>query len=155
MALERRLSGSSLQCSSQCGLGQQQRTVRCTSHTGQPSRECTEALRPSTMQQCEAKCDSVVPPGDGPEGMWTTGEGHQAFPDYQSLRFHYSFTYCFSKFKGEMGIHLLWGSCEGQRATGRQLILSFYPVSLRFKLRSHITKGGFELLILQPLPSKC
>ncbi|NP_766207.2 A disintegrin and metalloproteinase with thrombospondin motifs 10 isoform 1 preproprotein [Mus musculus] len=55
------------ECSTQCGLGQQQRTVRCTSHTGQPSRECTEALRPSTMQQCEAKCDSVVPPGDGPE----------------------------------------------------------------------------------------
>ncbi|KAL6039222.1 hypothetical protein STEG23_005640 [Scotinomys teguina] len=55
------------ECSSQCGLGQQQRTVRCTSHTGQPSRECTEALRPSTMQQCEAKCDSVVPPGDGLE----------------------------------------------------------------------------------------
>ncbi|MEJ1269870.1 myosin IE [Cricetulus griseus] len=59
------------ECSSQCGLGQQQRTVRCTSHTGQPSRECTEALRPSTMQQCEAKCDSVVPPGDGPEGAQT------------------------------------------------------------------------------------
>ncbi|XP_036026472.1 A disintegrin and metalloproteinase with thrombospondin motifs 10 isoform X2 [Onychomys torridus] len=55
------------ECSSQCGLGQQQRTVRCTSHTGQPSRECTEALRPSTMQQCEAKCDSAMPPGDGPE----------------------------------------------------------------------------------------
>ncbi|XP_051028759.1 A disintegrin and metalloproteinase with thrombospondin motifs 10 isoform X3 [Acomys russatus] len=55
------------ECSTQCGLGQQQRTVRCTSHTGQPSGECTEALRPSTMQQCEAKCDSVVPPGDGPE----------------------------------------------------------------------------------------
>ncbi|GAB1300899.1 A disintegrin and metalloproteinase with thrombospondin motifs 10 [Apodemus speciosus] len=55
------------ECSTQCGLGQQQRTVRCTSHTGQPSRECTEALRPSTMQQCEAKCDRVVPPGDGPE----------------------------------------------------------------------------------------
>lgn len=55
------------ECSTQCGLGQQQRTVHCTSHTGQPSRECTEALRPSTMQQCEAKCDSVVPPGDGPE----------------------------------------------------------------------------------------
>ncbi|XP_060226911.1 A disintegrin and metalloproteinase with thrombospondin motifs 10 isoform X1 [Meriones unguiculatus] len=55
------------ECSTQCGLGQQQRTVRCTSHTGQPSRECTEALRPSTKQQCEAKCDSVVTPGDGPE----------------------------------------------------------------------------------------
>nr|XP_034342722.1 A disintegrin and metalloproteinase with thrombospondin motifs 10 isoform X4 [Arvicanthis niloticus] len=55
------------ECSTQCGVGQQQRTVHCTSHTGQPSRECTEALRPSTTQQCEAKCDSVVPPADGPE----------------------------------------------------------------------------------------
>ncbi|XP_073910370.1 A disintegrin and metalloproteinase with thrombospondin motifs 10 isoform X2 [Castor canadensis] len=54
------------ECSAQCGLGQQQRAVRCTSHTGQPSRECTEALRPPATQQCEAKCDSV-PPGDGPE----------------------------------------------------------------------------------------
>ncbi|XP_036912454.1 A disintegrin and metalloproteinase with thrombospondin motifs 10 isoform X3 [Sturnira hondurensis] len=54
------------ECSVQCGLGQQQRSVRCSSHTGQPSRECTEALRPPTTQQCEAKCDST-PPGDSPE----------------------------------------------------------------------------------------
>ncbi|KAM5187607.1 A disintegrin and metalloproteinase with thrombospondin motifs 10 isoform 6-T6 [Callospermophilus lateralis] len=54
------------ECSAQCGLGQQQRAVHCTSHTGQPSRECTEALRPPTTQQCETKCDST-PPGDGPE----------------------------------------------------------------------------------------
>ncbi|XP_012921253.1 A disintegrin and metalloproteinase with thrombospondin motifs 10 isoform X1 [Heterocephalus glaber] len=54
------------ECSVQCGLGQQQRSVHCTSHTGQPSRECTETLRPPAMQQCEAKCDSA-PPGDGPE----------------------------------------------------------------------------------------
>ncbi|XP_021786331.1 A disintegrin and metalloproteinase with thrombospondin motifs 10 isoform X2 [Papio anubis] len=54
------------ECSAQCGLGQQQRSVRCTSHTGQASHECTEALRPPTTQQCEAKCDSPTP-GDGPE----------------------------------------------------------------------------------------
>ncbi|XP_023380716.1 A disintegrin and metalloproteinase with thrombospondin motifs 10 isoform X2 [Pteropus vampyrus] len=54
------------ECSAQCGLGQQQRAVRCSSHTGQPSRECAEALRPPATQQCETKCDSVSP-GDGPE----------------------------------------------------------------------------------------
>ncbi|XP_010387149.2 A disintegrin and metalloproteinase with thrombospondin motifs 10 isoform X4 [Rhinopithecus roxellana] len=54
------------ECSAQCGVGQQQRSVRCTSHTGQASHECTEALRPPTTQQCEAKCDSPTP-GDGPE----------------------------------------------------------------------------------------
>ncbi|KAM7140843.1 A disintegrin and metalloproteinase with thrombospondin motifs 10 isoform 7-T9 [Molossus nigricans] len=54
------------ECSVQCGLGQQQRTVRCSSHTGQPSSECAETLRPPTTQQCEAKCDSM-PPGDSPE----------------------------------------------------------------------------------------
>lgn len=54
------------ECSAQCGLGQQQRSVRCTSHTGQASHECTEALRPPTTQQCEAKCDSPTP-GDSPE----------------------------------------------------------------------------------------
>ncbi|EQB78342.1 A disintegrin and metalloproteinase with thrombospondin motifs 10 preproprotein [Camelus ferus] len=53
-------------CSAQCGFGQQQRPVRCSSHTGQPSRECAEALRPPATQQCEAKCDSA-PPGDGLE----------------------------------------------------------------------------------------
>ncbi|XP_034513538.1 A disintegrin and metalloproteinase with thrombospondin motifs 10 isoform X3 [Ailuropoda melanoleuca] len=56
------------ECSAQCGIGQQQRAVRCSSHTGQPSRECAEALRPPATQQCEAKCDSA-PPGDGPEGQ--------------------------------------------------------------------------------------
>ncbi|XP_034854110.1 A disintegrin and metalloproteinase with thrombospondin motifs 10 isoform X5 [Mirounga leonina] len=54
------------ECSAQCGIGQQQRAVRCSSHTGQASRECAEALRPPATQQCEAKCDSA-PPGDGPE----------------------------------------------------------------------------------------
>ncbi|KAM4888801.1 A disintegrin and metalloproteinase with thrombospondin motifs 10 isoform 3-T3 [Thomomys bottae] len=54
------------ECSAQCGPGQQQRTVRCTGHTGQPSRDCAEALRPPATQQCEAKCDPA-PPGDGPE----------------------------------------------------------------------------------------
>ncbi|XP_032164474.1 A disintegrin and metalloproteinase with thrombospondin motifs 10 isoform X1 [Mustela erminea] len=54
------------ECSAQCGIGQQQRAVRCSSHTGQPSRECAEALRPPSTQQCEAKCESA-PPGDGPE----------------------------------------------------------------------------------------
>ncbi|XP_061278362.1 A disintegrin and metalloproteinase with thrombospondin motifs 10 isoform X4 [Bos javanicus] len=54
------------ECSAQCGFGQQQRPVRCSSHTGQPSSECAEALRPPATQQCEAKCDSA-PPGDGLE----------------------------------------------------------------------------------------
>ncbi|XP_073076661.1 A disintegrin and metalloproteinase with thrombospondin motifs 10 isoform X3 [Manis javanica] len=54
------------ECSAQCGFGHQQRAVRCSGHTGQPSRECSEALRPPATQQCEAKCDSA-PPGDGPE----------------------------------------------------------------------------------------
>lgn len=63
-----RLIRDSPQCSAQCGFGQQQRPVRCSSHTGQPSRECADALRPPATQQCEAKCDSA-PPGDGLEGM--------------------------------------------------------------------------------------
>ncbi|XP_004717396.1 A disintegrin and metalloproteinase with thrombospondin motifs 10 [Echinops telfairi] len=54
------------ECSAQCGFGQQHRPVRCNSHTGQPSRECTEALRPPATQQCEAKCESA-PAEDGPE----------------------------------------------------------------------------------------
>ncbi|XP_047633145.1 A disintegrin and metalloproteinase with thrombospondin motifs 10 isoform X7 [Phacochoerus africanus] len=54
------------ECSAQCGFGQQQRPVRCSSHTGQPSRECAEALRPPATQQCEAKCEST-PAGDGLE----------------------------------------------------------------------------------------
>uniref|UniRef100_A0A673Y487 ADAM metallopeptidase with thrombospondin type 1 motif 6 n=1 Tax=Salmo trutta TaxID=8032 RepID=A0A673Y487_SALTR len=47
------------QCSAQCGLGQQMRTVQCLSYTGQPSSECTEGLRPTAMQQCESKCDAM------------------------------------------------------------------------------------------------
>uniref|UniRef100_A0A7N5ZTY3 ADAM metallopeptidase with thrombospondin type 1 motif, 6 n=1 Tax=Anabas testudineus TaxID=64144 RepID=A0A7N5ZTY3_ANATE len=47
------------QCSAQCGLGQQMRTVQCLSYTGQPSNECAESLRPTTMQQCESKCDAT------------------------------------------------------------------------------------------------
>ncbi|XP_041618274.1 A disintegrin and metalloproteinase with thrombospondin motifs 10 isoform X7 [Vulpes lagopus] len=67
------------ECSAQCGIGQQQRAVRCSSHTGQPSRECAEALRPPATQQCEAKCDSA-PPGDGPEGMWDGSPGDPKRP---------------------------------------------------------------------------
>lgn len=67
---------------------------------------------------------------------------------------------CGPQGKGEMVIHLLCGSCEGHRATGRQLTLSVYPVSLRFKLRSHMTKGdsAFQVLGLQDFtttPSFC
>ncbi|XP_072570963.1 A disintegrin and metalloproteinase with thrombospondin motifs 6 isoform X4 [Paramormyrops kingsleyae] len=47
------------QCSAQCGLGQQMRTVQCLSYTGQPSSECPESLRPPAMQQCESKCDAT------------------------------------------------------------------------------------------------
>uniref|UniRef100_A0A3P8R769 ADAM metallopeptidase with thrombospondin type 1 motif, 6 n=1 Tax=Astatotilapia calliptera TaxID=8154 RepID=A0A3P8R769_ASTCA len=47
------------QCSAQCGLGQQMRTVQCLSYTGQPSNDCVESLRPATMQQCESKCDAT------------------------------------------------------------------------------------------------
>ncbi|XP_040977279.1 A disintegrin and metalloproteinase with thrombospondin motifs 6-like isoform X6 [Aquila chrysaetos chrysaetos] len=47
------------QCSAQCGLGQQMRTVQCLSYTGQVSSECPETLRPPSMQQCESKCDST------------------------------------------------------------------------------------------------
>uniref|UniRef100_A0A8C6NQN4 ADAM metallopeptidase with thrombospondin type 1 motif 6 n=1 Tax=Nothobranchius furzeri TaxID=105023 RepID=A0A8C6NQN4_NOTFU len=53
------------QCSAQCGLGQQMRTVTCLSYIGQPSSECAESLRPATMQQCESKCDATpVSSGD-------------------------------------------------------------------------------------------
>ncbi|XP_067289939.1 A disintegrin and metalloproteinase with thrombospondin motifs 6 isoform X2 [Pseudorasbora parva] len=47
------------QCSAHCGLGQQMRTVQCLSYTGQPSSDCTDSLRPNTMQQCESKCDAT------------------------------------------------------------------------------------------------
>nr|XP_061800302.1 A disintegrin and metalloproteinase with thrombospondin motifs 6-like [Nerophis lumbriciformis] len=54
------------QCSAQCGLGQQMRTVQCLSYTGQPSNECAETLRPAAMQQCESKCDAT-PVSNGDE----------------------------------------------------------------------------------------
>ncbi|XP_054612641.1 A disintegrin and metalloproteinase with thrombospondin motifs 6 isoform X2 [Dunckerocampus dactyliophorus] len=54
------------QCSAQCGLGQQMRTVQCLSYTGQPSNECAETLRPTAMQQCESKCDAT-PVSNGDE----------------------------------------------------------------------------------------
>ncbi|XP_062068075.1 A disintegrin and metalloproteinase with thrombospondin motifs 6 isoform X6 [Lepus europaeus] len=47
------------QCSAQCGLGQQMRTVQCLSYTGQASSDCPETSRPPSMQQCESKCDST------------------------------------------------------------------------------------------------
>lgn len=55
-----------LQCSAQCGLGQQMRTVQCLSYTGQPSTDCPDSLQPNTMQQCESKCDATpISSGDG------------------------------------------------------------------------------------------
>ncbi|RLV90726.1 hypothetical protein DV515_00014342 [Chloebia gouldiae] len=53
------------ECSAQCGLGQQRRSVQCLAHTGQPSMDCVEALQPPGMQQCETKCESG--PTDNPE----------------------------------------------------------------------------------------
>ncbi|RMC00879.1 hypothetical protein DUI87_22564 [Hirundo rustica rustica] len=53
------------ECSAQCGLGQQRRSVQCLAHTGQPSVDCVEALQPPGMQQCETKCESG--PTDNPE----------------------------------------------------------------------------------------
>ncbi|KAJ6669890.1 hypothetical protein lerEdw1_000439 [Lerista edwardsae] len=47
------------QCSAQCGLGQQMRTVQCLSYTGQASSDCSDTVRPQSMQQCESKCDST------------------------------------------------------------------------------------------------
>nr|XP_034956749.1 A disintegrin and metalloproteinase with thrombospondin motifs 6 isoform X5 [Zootoca vivipara] len=47
------------QCSAQCGLGQQMRTVQCLSYTGQASSDCPDTVRPPSMQQCESKCDST------------------------------------------------------------------------------------------------
>ncbi|XP_059895068.1 A disintegrin and metalloproteinase with thrombospondin motifs 6 [Gadus macrocephalus] len=49
------------QCSAQCGLGQQMRTVQCLSYTGQMSADCSDSLRPTAMQQCESKCDAATP----------------------------------------------------------------------------------------------
>ncbi|NXI49220.1 ATS10 metalloproteinase, partial [Chloroceryle aenea] len=53
------------ECSAQCGLGQQRRSVQCLAHTGQPSSDCVETLQPPSMQQCETKCESG--PTDNPE----------------------------------------------------------------------------------------
>ncbi|XP_062481181.1 A disintegrin and metalloproteinase with thrombospondin motifs 10 [Pezoporus occidentalis] len=53
------------ECSAQCGLGQQRRSVQCLAHTGQPSSDCVETLQPPGMQQCETKCESG--PTDNPE----------------------------------------------------------------------------------------
>ncbi|XP_041086125.1 A disintegrin and metalloproteinase with thrombospondin motifs 10 [Polyodon spathula] len=53
------------ECSAKCGLGQQMRSVQCLTYTGQPSSECSEALRPAGMQQCESKCNPG--PTDNPE----------------------------------------------------------------------------------------
>lgn len=66
----------SRQCSAQCGLGQQRRSVQCLAHTGQPSSDCVETLQPPGMQQCETKCESG--PTDNPEGEGDggTGEGN-------------------------------------------------------------------------------
>ncbi|XP_053869260.1 A disintegrin and metalloproteinase with thrombospondin motifs 10 isoform X2 [Malaclemys terrapin pileata] len=53
------------ECSAQCGLGQQRRSVQCLAHTGQPSSDCGENLKPAGMQQCEARCKSG--PTESPE----------------------------------------------------------------------------------------
>ncbi|XP_038596101.1 A disintegrin and metalloproteinase with thrombospondin motifs 10 [Tachyglossus aculeatus] len=53
------------ECSAQCGFGQQLRSVQCTTHTGQPSGDCTAALQPPATQQCESKCESS--PTESPE----------------------------------------------------------------------------------------
>ncbi|XP_067329478.1 A disintegrin and metalloproteinase with thrombospondin motifs 10 isoform X2 [Anolis sagrei] len=59
------LTGEWGECSGQCGLGQQRRSVQCVTHTGLPSGECVEALKPPATQQCKSKCDSG--PTDNPE----------------------------------------------------------------------------------------
>ncbi|XP_074834446.1 A disintegrin and metalloproteinase with thrombospondin motifs 10 isoform X2 [Carettochelys insculpta] len=53
------------ECSAPCGLGQQRRSIQCLAHTGQPSSDCRENLKPAGLQQCEAKCDSG--PTESPE----------------------------------------------------------------------------------------
>uniref|UniRef100_A0A8C4ZDN5 PLAC domain-containing protein n=1 Tax=Gadus morhua TaxID=8049 RepID=A0A8C4ZDN5_GADMO len=45
------------ECLARCGLGQEMRSVQCLTHTGLPSTECMEHLRPAGMQQCKSKCD--------------------------------------------------------------------------------------------------
>ncbi|XP_029466796.1 A disintegrin and metalloproteinase with thrombospondin motifs 10 isoform X2 [Rhinatrema bivittatum] len=53
------------ECSTQCGFGQQMRSVQCLAHTGRPSTECVESLQPAAMQQCETKCEAG--PTDNPD----------------------------------------------------------------------------------------
>uniref|UniRef100_A0A4W5RI36 ADAM metallopeptidase with thrombospondin type 1 motif, 10 n=1 Tax=Hucho hucho TaxID=62062 RepID=A0A4W5RI36_9TELE len=55
------------ECSAKCGLGQEMRSVQCLVHTGQPSNECPDLLRPAAMQQCKSKCDLSSLPMDIPE----------------------------------------------------------------------------------------
>ncbi|XP_061680896.1 A disintegrin and metalloproteinase with thrombospondin motifs 10 isoform X1 [Syngnathoides biaculeatus] len=56
------------ECSAKCGLGQEMRSVQCLTHTGMPSNECLEHLRPASMQQCKSKCDLILPIStDNPE----------------------------------------------------------------------------------------
>ncbi|XP_077441258.1 A disintegrin and metalloproteinase with thrombospondin motifs 10 [Vanacampus margaritifer] len=56
------------ECSAKCGLGQEMRSVQCLTHTGMPSNECLEHLRPASMQQCKSKCDLIMPIStDNPE----------------------------------------------------------------------------------------
>ncbi|CAL8267568.1 unnamed protein product [Arctogadus glacialis] len=49
------------ECLARCGLGQEMRPVQCLTHTGLPSSECMEHLRPSAMQQCKSTCDLSLP----------------------------------------------------------------------------------------------
>ncbi|XP_030229242.1 A disintegrin and metalloproteinase with thrombospondin motifs 6, partial [Gadus morhua] len=49
------------ECLARCGLGQEMRSVQCLTHTGLPSTECMEHLRPAGMQQCKSKCDLSLP----------------------------------------------------------------------------------------------
>lgn len=69
----------SVQCSAQCGLGQQMRTVQCLSYTGQASSDCPETVRPPSMQQCESKCDST--PISNTEGEFPMDKGPAASND--------------------------------------------------------------------------
>ncbi|XP_028855606.1 A disintegrin and metalloproteinase with thrombospondin motifs 10 isoform X3 [Denticeps clupeoides] len=49
------------ECFARCGLGQEMRSVKCLTHTGQSSNECPEAQRPSATKQCRSKCDLNTP----------------------------------------------------------------------------------------------
>ncbi|MGH0186019.1 UNVERIFIED_CONTAM: hypothetical protein FKN15_020577 [Acipenser sinensis] len=67
------ITGEWGQCSAQCGLGQQMRTVQCLSYTSQLSNDCPDSLRPPTMQQCDSKCDAT------PIVNTEVGSGHTVF----------------------------------------------------------------------------